>query len=104
MNLQQSNSCENFQLRTKILTESDPSILQFVLNNYLETLAYKKDFYVVDIIYQMRTTPRMSPLCGLLGGDVVEHYTAMIIYKKPARVESKISEIEEKPEAPEEEN
>lgn len=37
----------------------------------------------------------MSPLCGLLGGDVVEHYTAMIIYKKPARVESKISETEE---------
>lgn len=95
MNLQQENSCENFQLRTKIITESDPSIFQFALNNYLEILAYKKDFYVVDIIYQMRTTPRISPLCGLLGGDVVEKYTAMIIYKKPARFESEIFGTEE---------
>lgn len=101
MNLQQSKSCENFQLRTKILTESDPSILQFVLNNYLETLAYKKDFYVVDIIYQMRTTPRMSPLCGLFGSQQVDEYSAMIIYQEPARFESRIFETEE---APEEEN
>lgn len=95
MNLQQPNSCENFQLRTKIITESDPSIFQFALNNYLKSLAYKKDFYVVDIIYQMRTTPRISPLCGLLGGDVVEQYTAMIIYKKPTRAESRIFGTEE---------
>lgn len=101
MNLQQSNSCENFQLKTKILTESDPSILQFVLNNYLEILAYKKDFYVVDITYQMRKTHLLSSLCGLFGSQQVDEYSAMIIYQEPARFESRIFETEE---APEEEN
>lgn len=95
MTLQQPNSCETFQLQTKILTEDNPHDLERIVNDYLEILAYKKTCRVVDITYQMRKTHLLSSLCGLFGSQQVDEYSVMIIYQEPARFESRIFGTEE---------
>lgn len=98
MNLQQPNSCETFQLQTKILTEDNPQDLERIVNAYLEVLSYKKDSCVVDITYQMQKTHLLSGLCGLFGSQQVDEYSAMIVFQEPSRFKSRIFETDEEPE------